>query len=181
MWLVGSKPIRSKLIMLQDQSKANNIFFAHFASLQISMTVGVNEFFFLHKWHHVRCIIRCHLSATPNQFSIFEDEEGWQPHSYSMPLTGVKENGVWHLAWRKWFFQSNRSHFTFTLNSTPMTTVTPFFAKFLLTKKRRRLKGNVLSLFTNWIQYCILYLLTNMIDIQNEFLTRQVQGRKMTC
>ena len=34
--------------MLQDQSKANNIFFARFASLEIFMTVGVNEFF-LHK------------------------------------------------------------------------------------------------------------------------------------
>ena len=35
--------------MLQDQSKAYNIFFARFESLQIFMTVGVNEFF-LHKY-----------------------------------------------------------------------------------------------------------------------------------
>ena len=125
--------------MLQDQSKANNIFFARFASLQIFMTEGVNEFF-LHKWHHVRCVIWCHLSAIPYQFSIFEEVGGWQPRSYSMLLTGVKENGVWHLAWRKWFFQSNRSHFTFMLNSTLMTTVTPFLQNFFWLKKEEDLR-----------------------------------------
>ena len=58
--------------------------------------------------------------------------------SYSMPMTSVKENGVWHLAWRKMIFQSNTSHFTFILNNTIINHSYPFFLQNFLRPQRRR-------------------------------------------